>query len=81
MEVVVCWCVGDVERGGGALAGSGLGAVLLLIWEFLQWYDRAGPDYSLARWPLQQEKASRLGWERVAVYVRQRQRCIIAVAL
>lgn len=24
VEVVVCWCVGDVERGGGALVGSGL---------------------------------------------------------
>lgn len=24
VEVVVCWCGGDVERGGGALAGSGL---------------------------------------------------------
>lgn len=31
MEVVVCWCVDDVARGGGALAGSGLRAVVCYL--------------------------------------------------
>lgn len=31
MEVAVCWCVDDVERGGGALAGSGLRAVVCYL--------------------------------------------------
>lgn len=69
VEVAVCWCVDDVERGGGALAGSGLRTVVLLIWEFLQRCDRAGPDCSLAWWPLLREKARR---ERVGCNVRER---------
>lgn len=31
VEVAVCWCVDDVARGGGALAGSGLRAVVCYL--------------------------------------------------
>lgn len=59
VEVAVCWFVGDVVRGGGALAGSRLGTVVCyLSGNFCSGMIQPGPTAASLGGLLQWEKAS-----------------------